>query len=371
VLNRSTALGGALLSVLLVLPNQKSAQEAPADTLSNLPCQELEKLFYQEIPRNVYDDLPDQVFSWVLRLDTECEMGEPMGRTQILASIWDGNFQEIVYGYQVISWLVDRYDPEKQPESESERAHFDAFTVEFANQMLPHTTEGSLEQFYCLYYTGQTEAAWELLQSDALTDTWLRYYYDDEVRNLHRASEPYLLGLHYGRWWPRENLAFVGPKQLAGASLTQHTNWGFWRFVVEWRLGRSDEPYFVSEEGVTGYSDRWDALLIAGEIGLKAWQAGRHQGDVFLGLGLDLVKPFKAEEITPAGFNVSLGVSYRLYMSRTERWYLQTDGRYEVIGDHNTDGDNLGGRAYSLRAGIGLALGKSPQPRLKALGVDY
>ncbi|MFT5314579.1 MAG: hypothetical protein ACI9UK_000400, partial [Candidatus Krumholzibacteriia bacterium] len=333
--------GLILVSILALLPGELLAQDALSDSLLNLPCKDLEELFYRQIPRNVYDDLPDQVFGWVLRLDAECEMGEPMGRTQILASIWDGNFQEIVYGYQVISWLVDRYDPDKQAEPGSDRALFDTFTTDFSNQMLPHTLDGSLEQFYCLYYAGQVDEAWGLLQSEALEDTWLRYYYDEEVHNLSRADEPFLFGLHYGGWWPGGDIEFVGPKHIFGGSVSQNTHWGFWRFLIEWRGGRSDEPYFVDEEGVTGVSDRWDAILIGGEVGLTAWKSGSHQLDVFGGIGLDVVKPFRDEEVALAAFDLNLGTSYRFYLARSERFFLQADGRYEVIGSRNQDGDSL------------------------------
>jgi len=119
---------------------------------------------------------------------------------------------------------------------------------------------------------------------------------------------------------------------------------------------------------VTGRSDRWDAVLIAGEIGLNVWQSGPHRGDVLVGLGLDVVKPFKDEEVSPSSFNVSLGANYRLYMSDSEGWFVQTDGRIEVIGNRNTAGDNLGGQSFSVRIGLGVVLGKSPKPRLQALG---
>jgi len=357
-----------VLVATLFWPRESFAEEATPDSLANLPCQDLEVRFYLEIPRNVYDDLPDQVFEWVMRLDAECELGEPMGRTQILASIWDGNFQEIIYGYQVISWLADRYDPVKQPKPDSDRALFDTFTVDFASQMLPHTEAGTLERFFCLFYAGQKERAWALLQTDDLVDTWLRYYYDDEVHKLRRASEPFALGLHYGGWWPRGDIEFVGSKKLVGMSLLRNTQWGFWRFVVESRVGRSDEPYFVDEEGVTGRSNRWDAVLLAVEAGYKVWRSGPHQADVVAGLGLDNVKPFLDEEVAPTSFNLSLGVRYRLYLTEAKRVFLHADGRYEMIGDRNVDGDNLGGQAYSVRIGLGWMLGESPEPRLQALG---
>lgn len=371
-------LTGCLWALLVSYSVPVVAQTAPdstsvpsvdlLDTLADLSCKESEEVFYRQTPRYVYDDQSDQLYEMLLYLADRCEYGEPLGRIQILASIWDGNFQEIIYGYEVIGWLADRYDPDKQPQDGSARAEFDTFTVDFASQMLPHLPPGSIEEFYCLFYTGQTDQAWQMLQSDTLDDTWLRYYYDEEIDNLTRTEAPYVIGVHWGGWQPGGDMEFVGRKQLIGASVEQNVLWGFWRVVVEGRVGRSDEPYYVDENGVSGYSDRWDALLVGVEAGLPVWQTNAHMIEVFLGLGYDGVHPFKDEEITPASVNVNFGAGYRWYPDRSKRWFLRVDGRYEFIGERNKNGTPLGGSAISARLGLGFSLGKNPEPRLQLLG---
>ncbi len=338
------------------------------DTLDELSCEELEQVFHGRIPRYVYGDQTDQVYELVLYLDDRCDYGEPLGRIRILASIWDDAFDEVIYGYEVIGWLADRYDSGKQPPPDSEREVFDRFTTNFANQLLPHVPSHSLEEFFCLFYAGQTDAAWDLLQSEDLEDSWLRYYYDEEINALTNLKAPYTIGVHWGRWLPAGDLGFVGPKQLVGFTVEQWSRAWFGRIVMEFRLGRTDEPYFVSKENVSGYSDRWDAFLLGIEGGAAVWQSGPHQATVFLGLGYDAIKPFKDEDVSPATFNVNAGLGYRLHLDRGRRWYLSADGRFEFMGDRNGGGTSMGGSAFSGRLGVGMSLGRNPEPRLEALG---
>ncbi len=118
----------------LAVPVSGGAQTGYVD----LECPDFSVYFFQHIPEKVYADQVDELYELVLAADDRCELGEPLGRVQILASIWDGGFQESIYGYEVIGWLVDRYDPQRQPDAGTAEAVFDTFTTVFADQMLPH-----------------------------------------------------------------------------------------------------------------------------------------------------------------------------------------------------------------------------------------
>lgn len=368
---RLSLLGWALGLLLASAP--VVAQEAPDSTatqvdLGALSCDELETVFYQQVPRDVYDDQPDQLYELVLLADERCDFGEAVGRIRILASIWDGSFDEAIYGFEVIGWLVDRYDPAHQPAPDTDAAYFNEFTTNFADQLLPHVAAGSLEEFFCLYYSGQTAIAWKLLQSEALEDTWLRYYYDEEIGRLERRSAPYTVTAHWGLWTPRGNQEFVGQRQLVGGTVEQRWSRWFGRAVLEFRLGRADAAYFVDKDGVSGFSDRWDAVLMGVEGGRSLWRSGPHLLDLFVGLGYDAATPFRDEQVVVSGFNVSLGAGYRLHLNRSRRWFVGVDGRWEWVSERNPDGTPLGGTAFSGRVGLGFSLGRDPAPRLKALG---
>ncbi len=365
------------LSLAAVPAMAQTSEPAPADTTATVDlldtldlytCVELEQIYYQEIPRNVYNDEPDRLYELVIYLSEKCEFGEPLGRLRILASIWDGNFEEIIYGYDVIDWLADRYDPAKLPKAGTEREAFDTFTTDFANQMLPHAPPGSLEEFFCLFYAGNTAEAWLLLQSDDLDDTWLRYYYNEEIEIISEVNIPRMVTVYWGQWQPGGDLEFVDKKQLIGASAERWWRQWFGRFVMEVRVGRAGEPYFVNSGGFVGRSDRWDAILLGVEAGGAVWRQGPHLAELFAGLGYDTVLPFQGEDLNLASYNVSLGAGYRMYLTNSQKWFLKADGRYEIIGSRNDGGTNLGGSAFSLRLGLGMALGKNMETRLKSLG---
>ncbi len=338
------------------------------DTLDSYTCKELEPIYYREIPRNVYNDEPDRLYELVIYLAEKCDFGEPLGRVQILASIWDGNFEEIIYGYDVVDWLADRYDPAKKPAAGSDRERFDTFTTDFANQMLPHAAAGTVEEFFCLFYSGNTNGAWQLLQSNSLEDTWLKYYYDEEIEIISNQSVPRMVTAYWGQWMPRGDMEFVDSKQVIGGSFEGWSEQWFGRVLLEFRGGRAGAPYRVNSEGLQGRSDRWNAVLLGVEFGGSVWRQGPHLAEVFAGIGYDGVLPFKGEDLTLATYNLSLGAGYRMHLTSSRRWFVKADGRYEIMGNRNAGGTNLGGSALSVRMGLGLALGKNMKPRLKTLG---
>ena len=349
-------------------PPDGTGAAAPAVVVTDLPCERRADALHTEAPRLVYDDRPDLLYELLLGLEDGCEIGEPAGRMRILASIWDGVFDEGEYGFEVIDWLAERWDPHRAPPAGSNAQLFDAFTVDFAAQLLPHQDEGSVAEFFCLFYGGQPEAAWPRLEHDELADSWLQYYYDEEIAYLENLDPPYLLTGYWGGWDPGGDLGRVGRCNLAGGMVEQWTGSWFFRLAIEVRAGRSASPYFVTEKGVDAFSDRWNALLLAGETGLGLWRRGRHHVEGFVGIGYDTVAPFKDADWALATWNLALGAGWRMELDRGGRIFSRLDGRCELIGDRNPGGTPLGGHAWSFRLGLGVRLGENPEPRLRALG---
>ena len=156
--------------------------------LDDLSCTDLNGFAYGEVPRFVLSDRPDLMYELVLYWENRCLSTEPVFRVALLGSIWDAAFDEDQYDEEVIQHLIDRYDPPSESRIPDLRKKYDEFTQSFADQLLPHVPPISLEAFFCLYYAGKTAEAWALLQSDDLEDTWLRYYYDEEMLYLNRTD---------------------------------------------------------------------------------------------------------------------------------------------------------------------------------------
>jgi hypothetical protein len=336
--------------------------------LDELKCKDLDSFAYQTVPGYVLDGKPDQLYEFSLYWEARCGRSEPLTRMLILGSIWDDAFDEAIYDYGIIDALVDRYDPERKSATPELKQDFDAFTSDFADQLLPHVAYRSLEAFFCLFYAGQTEEAWDLLKSGDLEETWLRYYHDEEMQRLGRSKGVANVMLTVGPWTPDGNMDFVGDKVLIG--MTGGMRWPRWllRVALEVRVGRSLQPYFVNEDGYRGRSDRFDAYYFGLEFGYIAWKPGRHAVDAFVGVGLDGVRPFIDEDLVLATYNASVGLGYRYSLGRYEEFLLGLDVRREWVGERNELGQSLSGGAWSARFGIGYSFNKSKARRLNGLG---
>lgn len=77
-----------------------------------------------------------------------------------------------------------------------------------------------------------------------------------------------------------------------GGVLEQELGSWFVRLPIEVRLGRTDRPYLVDQDGVQAYSDRFDAVYVGLEGGRALWRTGRLRLDGFVGLGYDGIRPF-------------------------------------------------------------------------------
>jgi len=331
-------------------------------------CTDLKATAYREIPRYVLSDRPDLLHEFVLYWESRCLTTEPVFRVLVLGSIWDAAFDEDLYDEEVIEYLIDRYDPPTKTKNPDLRKNFDEFSTSFADQLLPHVPYRSIEEFFCLFYAGKTAEAWALLESEDLEDTWLQYYYDEEMAFLTRNDPVPTLAITGGRWWPRGNVEFAGDKPLVG--LLTGIRWSHWlaRFVFEMRVGRTSRPYWVDENGFFGRSNRFDAVFIGAEGGRILFGQGRHNLDLFGGIGLDTVKPFQDEDHMISSLNVNLGLGYRLFLGKNRDWMLGVDGRHEWIGERNGNTDSMSGRAWSLRISAGFAFENGKTRRLAGLG---
>lgn len=357
------------------------------DRLDRFACTEVAYLLYLWIPDYFYSDEPDSVVDVINYWDVACGPAEPITRIRILGSIWDGSFNEEMYDETIIDELIWRYDPvrthgfdgEFHPDlasggvaSESDfvanRDSYDQFTTDLADQLLPHVPPGSLEAFFCLFYSGQQAAAFELLKSDRLSETKLGVLHRREVRLMTEDRWVPFFGLTGGRWRSSGNLKVVGDHTTVGLFAGAAYNRFRVQFTFDVRLGRSANPYFVSKDDIEAWSDRFNATAPMVEAGYVAWSPGAHEFAAYGGFGLLNLRPFKEEELYINCFTYLFGLGYRLYLDADKNWYLNADVRREWISNSNKGGTDLDGQAWSLRAGIGLSLDKERDRRLDALG---
>jgi len=343
---------------------------APAAAFAEDACATVARTAYADIPRYFYGSDPDSLYGKVLAWEVVCGDTEVVVRTRILAAIWDDAFDEYLYDETIVDHLAEHrrvLEKGPDPRSDDARESYDAFTVELADQLLPHTDRGSLEEFFCLFYSGRVTKAWTLLDSEELADTDLAAFRTQEREMLAAPRTVLVIALTGGGWWPQGDMAFVGDKPVVGGLVGLHGRDWLGRIVVEYRIGRANRPYWVDAEGITGWSDRFDAALVGVELGRILARVGPWSWSLFGGIGGDFVKPFKDEDLVLGTVNGSAGLGLRWQGGPSKNLLVGLDVRREWLADRNTAGTPLGGRAWSVRLVLGFLRDEGRTARLQAL----
>ncbi len=332
-------------------------------------------------PRLVELGRPDLLASFLEFWADRCGESEPLVRLRILAAIWDDAFDESVYDGNIADQL-DAWERRDGSLLTTGRNDFDAFTLTFADQLLPHQDDGSLAAYFCLEYSGRLDQAAALLAEEQLADTWLAWFraHPDEARAQAQGLDyvagdddgggglnpdgPTSLLVTIGSWRPRGDVALAGDKVLLGLVLEQRLPAGFLRVPVEVRVGRSARPYLVAHDGIREMSDRFDALYVGLELGRPLGRLGPCTLDAFGGLGYDAVRPFREGDLVLGALNANLGLGLR-WQPPGRPLLLGLDARREWVGPRNDTpdarddaSDSLAGGAFSLRLGAGFRFGR-------------
>jgi len=350
-------------------------------------CWETSRHVYDQAAGLIFTDQPDSLLELLFEWEDNCGDAEPVMRLKILASIWDGAFEEDIYNSRIIDALIWRYDSGRDREIKGRVkpglasgdiaspadfafgiAAFDSFTTIFADQLLPHTTAGTVEQFFCLFYSGEVDLAMAMLHGDDLAGSDLRWYYQREMSFLNQEVARPELALTGGYWRPGGDLLRVGDHLQWGATFGMRQDHWLARMVLEIRPGRTDYPYYVNNEYYEGMSDRFDNMYFGLEVGREFLDYGPHRIDLFVGLGFDGIKPFWEEDLVLGTVNANLGFGYRVFLGPARSWMAGVDYRFEFVGSRNSGGTELSGDATCLRFSFGYSFDSGKGRRLSGLG---
>ncbi len=330
-------------------------------------------LAMRAIPRAVYADQPDSLLTWLNAWEEAGGPAEPIMRLRILGAIWDGAFSEDLYGQGIIDLLLqfcgvkDSWDAGRRDEAFLRaRNDFETFSRAFADQLLPHVTRESPEEFFCLMYSGRRDQAWRLLASDPLQGTLLRAYRDRRLRQLEEVL-PVFIAAEGGYWSAFNRYVFAGDHALTGLQAGVRKGPWFARLVAEVRLGRAERGYLARQGDILGVSDRFNAVLIGLELGRAwpVWKAISLEGCG--GIGLDGVKPLREEDVFLNALHLGLGGGLHLDLGRARRWFVAVTGRREWVRPRNTEGTALWGDAWSVRLAVGVNLKASATREVRLL----
>ena len=338
-----------VLLLLLVAARPATADESFGQPTGGVGCLTLARHAYDEIPALFVAGDPDSLLLLLDRWEESCGSHEVITRARILGAIWDGAFDEALYGANLTTDLLQRADEMAAGDApDPARVRYDDFTINLAGQLLPHQPPVSLEAFFCLYYAGNVEEAWLLLDTQELAYTSLVYRFD-LAREEALPARQWTVGAGFGTWNPQDDLVWVGDKPLVGLQLGHRADDWLLRLVGEWRPGRTDVPYWVTRDDKDFLSDRWDTWLVAGELGYRLDLTGDWEMQLFGGAGFDRLRPFSSDNLALEASHLAAGLGLRSRPRTDDVWIWGMDLRHEWIADRNEDAVNLGGTAWSLR----------------------
>jgi len=303
------------------------------------------------------------------RWEEFCGTTEPIFRMKVLQQIQSKTFSEEWinkdYLMNFILLYLDRLDYSKEPNVKliyerykisfgyiSFNSPFDDLTVIWANSLLENEDLLPVERAFCLLYSNQTDAFWQILKEQKVSGTKLQEVYAQQVRKTKKMVEGNI-GILSGIFLPQSNLKeFIGVKPIFGFQVGAKINKIQYDLTLAFRPGKPANPYnvFFEDEIVeTNYQ-------FGGYVGLDgAYELTnnyRNELDLLGGIGAEIMDAIKgdpnveSDSKTLGSLNLNLGFGYRIYSKKMSFIGLQT--KYNFVNLNNEKGTNLKGNYISL-----------------------
>ena len=322
-----------------------------------------------------------------------CGPAEPIVRAEILARIWNGDFDEEIYDEGFVDDLLEYQavlageDPDLLGHEwdwdagegtiladPGERWEFDEFTADLADQLLPHTDEGSLERLFCHFYRGETDTLFASLREGSQRGTRLQRLYDAEVAALRDVAD-LDISVTIGVWQPRGGLGVLGAHPTLGGQVGLSGRRWLGRLAGEIRLGSARDYYRVTHLDEQVWTDHFFGVYVGLEGGYRFLRTRRHALELIAGLGYDGIQALPADDLDDNGkwlssWNLNAGLGYRHYTGRHSTFHVGGEVRFEETGHATDGGSDLSGNAWSFRFLIGWSGDKWRNQRLSALHAD-
>lgn len=303
------------------------------------------------------------------RWEEFCGTTEPLFRLKIIQQIENKVFSEEWvnkdYLMNFIFLYIDRLDYSKEPNAKliyerykisfgyiSFNSPFDDLTVIWANSLLESHDLKPVERAFCLLFSNQTDAFWQMLKDKKLAGTKLQDVYEEQVIKTKRMVEGNL-GLLSGVILPFGNLSeYIGIKPAFGFQLGFKSNKIQYDLTFLIRAGKAVKDYqviYLDEPTMT-------KQCVGGYMGLDfAYELSRnkrHEFDFLSGFGYDGFSAIEGdtkngiEGKSINSFNLNLGLGYRFYTKKMNFYGIQT--KYNFVNYNNKGGTDLGGNYISL-----------------------
>jgi hypothetical protein len=298
-----------------------------------------------------------------------CGATEPVFRLKVLSQIQSRQFSEEWmerdYLLNYIFLYLDRLDYSKESNSKLlyERykitfgyiplnSTFDDLTVVWANSLLENTDIKPIERAFCLLYSNQSDAFWQMLKDQKALGTKLQDVYAELVRKTNKKYETNL-GLISGVFLPNGNLAqVIGAKALFGFQAGMKINKLQYDLSIIFKAGSPRQDYEVLYNNEIIKTDAFSSGYIGLDLAYQLSNNKKHEFDALGGIGYDYMFAVLADtekNTDPLKFNslnLNAGIGYRFYLKRMS--YIGIQAKYNFIDFNNIRGTDLSGDYVSL-----------------------
>jgi hypothetical protein len=273
-------------------------------------------------------------------------------------------------------FLLDQYDWDGlYGQNPMDRTHekFTNFTSKLGSQLSEDRSVGECGRTIGLFYSGEFDSAFAVIQRPALRGTILgRSYQSFADRIKQKFPDDLNFALLLGNWNPQGENRLFGHHPDVGVQL----GWEGRKFradgTISYRFQSSDNPYTVDSLGNWVATTKFNSWLFGVDCGLKIFDTRTLSTDIFGGFAYDVVYSVTkatdpVEHVSHGSAGASIGLRQRIFVNARTGMYIGAMIRYSVVDYSNSGGTDISGNTVTVSAVIGWSVNETLQQFLKKL----
>ena len=343
--------------------------------------------FERQTPRLYNDNQTDSILDVIDFIKTECGPTNDLEITRLLLLAEQGRFDDSLIGKSTIPGMIwyrtmqeylemrERWGDLLGGSQPIDNTHenFTEFNTELARNVSLKEDIAPTGRLFGLFYVGDFDSAFSLIQSPDFAETRLRKRYDNyigEVRSMFPGCANVCFSV--GSWIPRGNNKLLGNHPEIGFQVGGEEN--LWRadLILGYRFVSAKNKYQVDSLGVVVSTNKYYDVLIGMDAGLKFIDNSKYSADLFAGLGYDMLCSIKEagdpDEIMIHGSPaVSIGLRQRIFLDQRNGMYLGGIIRLSYTDYSNSRGTDLSGASLNVSLICGWSFNETMNQFLRKL----
>ncbi|MCP4705250.1 MAG: porin family protein [candidate division Zixibacteria bacterium] len=331
-------------------------------------CKNYHYNFERQAPRLYSIQRADSILDVIDYIKSECGPSANLEVTRLLLLTDQGHFDDSLIGFATIPQMLwHRSEQEyirgwrnwsylygsKQP-TDNTHDNFEQFQENLAQKVSSKSDVQPTGQTLGLYYGGEFDSAFSLIQSDELKGTAIQRSYN---RYINRTKMMYPsrghMSILMGSWIPQGNNKLLGNHPDLGFQIGGEGK--LWRadFVFGFRFVQSKSNYLIDSLGQIVSTKEFSSTYLGAEIGLKFIDNSTISTDIFVGLGYDHLNSVKKindpeEYVHHGSFTANIGLRQRIFIDKRKGWYIGGIVRYGLVDYNNPGGTDLSGNTLTI-----------------------